>query len=60
MAIFKKPKTPYVPPPPYTPTAAQAAVPVDATPSGLASMVSTGSQGLTRKPEARKRVLIGG
>ena len=60
MGIFKKPSTPYIPPPPYAPTAAAAAQPPDNNVSGAASLVSTGSMGLTRKAETRKRTLIGG
>lgn len=59
MGIFKRPDTPYVPPPPYAPTMASAVSPPDPAALGAASMVSTGATGLTRKAETRKRTLIG-
>lgn len=60
MGIFSKPKVPNVPPPPFTPTRADTVQPVDTGPVGAESLISTGSTGLSRKPETKKRSLIGG
>lgn len=58
--MFSKPEVPYVPPPPYAPQKAQTVKPLDMSPSGAASLVSTGPSGLQRKADTKKRSLIGG
>lgn len=58
--LMPKPKAP--PPPPSTPTKADASV-IDAgqqAGKGFTSLISTGSQGLTRKANTVKSSLIGG
>lgn len=53
-----KPKAP--PPPPYTPTRADAVTALDTnTPLGRESYISTGSTGLDRKASTKKKSLIG-
>lgn len=57
----KTPKIPYTPPPPYTPTRADTVKPLDLSPIGAESYISSGSSsGLKRKSETAKRSLIGG
>lgn len=61
---FLSPSIKKAPPPPTTPTRADASRFVagssDTTPIGDKSLISTGPQGLERKAETKKRSLIGG
>ena len=56
---LKAPTIPKPPPPPSVPQLAKAPDETPDRPMGIASLISTSAQGLTRKPSLRKGSLLG-